>query len=146
MKQVEFEQQVTELKNKKKASLAVIDAMQHEVKEEISAVKRQIYEFHQKLEKLNQKRLIYAEKRKSVENLWNERINKFREENFEALRNLEEVSDWTIARELGKRGYYGNLQSNVMSEEHMINLNKKLNGFTSIEEEEPETSNGIENE
>ena len=128
MTQVEFENQMRELRVQKGVELTVIAKMQGEVKEEIAAIDRKVKELRAEREKLNQQRIMISNRRFDLEREWGEKIKKFFDENFTTTRELENVSDWTLANELRHRGYFGELQHMDKEGEFMENLNAKLNG------------------
>ena len=128
MTQIEFENQMRELRTQKGAELTAIAKMHGEVKEEIAAIDRQVKELLAKREKLNQQRIIFANRRFDLEREWGEKIKKFYDENYTTSRELENVSEWALASELRHRGYTGQLINPEKAEEFMMNLNGKLNG------------------
>lgn len=130
MKQVEFEDQLRELRNQKSAELNAIAKMQGEVKEQISAIDRKIKDLRAEREKLNQQRLIISNHRYEKEREWGEKIRKFMDENFQRTRELENISEWTIIKELRKRGYKGTLENPDKKQDFLETLNKSLNGYT----------------
>lgn len=127
MKQVEFEDQLRELCNQKGAELNAIAKMQGEVKEQISAIDRKIKDLRAEREKLNQQRLIISNHRYEKEREWGEKIRKFMDENFQRTRELENISEWTIIKELRKRGYKGTLENPDKTAEFLQTLNLNLN-------------------
>lgn len=127
MKQVEFEDQLRELRNQKGAELNAIAKMQGEVKEQISAINRKIKDLHAEREKLNQQQLIISNHRYEKEREWGEKIRKFMDENFQRTRELENISEWTIIKELRKRGYKGTLENPDKTAEFLQTLNLNLN-------------------
>lgn len=48
--------------------------------------------------------------------------------NFNTTRELENISEWTLANELRKRGYLGTLINPDKDPDFMLHLNQKLNG------------------
>ena len=70
MKQVEFEAKLRELRTQKGAAVNAIAQMQGEVKEEISAIDRQVKDLRSRREKLNQKRIILSQQRLQTEQYW----------------------------------------------------------------------------
>lgn len=128
MTQIEFENQMRELRTQKSAELTAIAKVQGEIKEEIAAIDRQVKELRAKREKLNQQRIMIANRRFDLEQEWCEKIKKFYDENFTTSRELENVSEWALANELRHRGFTGQLINPEKDEEFMMNLNGKLNG------------------
>lgn len=127
MTQVEFEDQLRELRNQKGAELNAIAKMQGEVKEQISAIERKIRDLRAEMEKLNQQRLIISNHRYEKEREWGEKIRKFMNDNFQRTRELENISEWTIIKELRKRGYKGTLENPDKTAEFLQTLNLNLN-------------------
>lgn len=70
MTQIEFENQMRDLRTQKGAELNAIAKMQGEVKEEIAAIDRQVKELRAKREKLNQQRIMFANRRFDLEREW----------------------------------------------------------------------------
>ena len=128
MTQIEFENQMRELRTQKSAELTAIAKVQGEIKEEIAAIDRQVKELRAKREKLNQQRIMIANRRFDLEQEWCEKIKKFYDENYTTSRELENVSEWALANELRHRGFTGQLINPEKDEEFMMNLNGKLNG------------------
>ena len=128
MTQIEFENKMRELRTQKSAELKAIAKMQGEVKEEIAAIDRQVKELKAKREKLNQQRIMIANRRLDMEQEWAYRIKCFFDQNYTTSRELENVSEWALANELRHRGYTGQLINSEKDEEFMMNLNGKLNG------------------
>lgn len=106
MTQVEFEYQLHDLRSKRHAALLPIIQMQSEVKEEISAIDRQIKSLKAQREKMNQKRILISQQRTQVESEWGGQIAKLIQDNCAVTRELENISDWAIANELKKRGFF----------------------------------------
>ena len=136
MTQIEFENQMRELRTQKGAELTAIAKMQGEVKEEIAAIDRQVKELRAKREKLNQQRIMIANRRFDMEQEWGKRIKDFFDQNYTTSRELENVSEWALANELRHRGYSGQLINPEKAEEFMMNLNGKLNGCVNGKAEE----------
>ena len=131
MTQIEFENELRELRCQKGAAISAIAMMQGEVKEEISAIDRQIKDLRTRREKLNQQRIVLGNQRFAIEKEWGEKIRKFFDENYTTSRELEQVSEWALAAELRHRGYSGHLDNPDKEPEFLDNLNAKLNGAAS---------------
>ena len=136
MTQIEFENQMRELRTQKGAELNAIAKMQGEVKEEIAAIDRQVKELRAKREKLNQQRIMIANRRFDMEQEWGKRIKDFYDQHYTTTRELENVSEWAIANELRHRGFSGTLINPDKEQEFMSNLNAKLNGATDADSED----------
>lgn len=128
MTQIEFENQMRELRVQKGAALTAIARLQGEVKDDMEAIDRQIHELKERKAKLNQQRIALSDRRFALEQEWGKRIKEFFDQNYTTSRELENVSEWALANELRHRGYTGQLINPEKDEEFMMNLNGKLNG------------------
>ena len=136
MTQVEFENQMRELRVQKGVELTVIAKMQGEVKEEIAAIDRKVKELRAEREKLNQQRIMLSQNRFSKEQEWGTRIKDFYDQHYTTTRELENVSEWAIANELRHRGYTGTLINADKEQEFLETLNKKLNGTSDTDSQD----------
>ena len=136
MTQVEFENQMRELRVQKGVELTVIAKMQGEVKEQIAAIDRKVKELKAEREKLNQQRIMLSQNRFAKEQEWGKRIKDFYDQHYTTTRELENVSEWAIANELRHRGFSGMLINPDKEQEFMSNLNAKLNGATDADSED----------
>ena len=136
MTQIEFENQMRELRTQKGAALTAIARLQGEVKDDMEAIDRQIHELKERKAKLNQQRIALSDRRFALEQEWGKRIKDFQDANFTTTRELENISEWTLANELRKRGYSGTLINPDKEQEFMSNLNAKLNGATDADSED----------
>lgn len=136
MTQIEFENQMRELRVKKGAALTAIARLQGEVKDDMEAIDRQIHELKERKAKLNQQRIALSDRRFALEQEWGKRIKDFQDANFNTTRELENVSEWAIANELRHRGFSGTLINPEKEQEFMSNLNAKLNGATDADSED----------
>ena len=105
--------------------------MQNEVKEEIAAKNRQIYELSQQVQKLKVQKAGITERRLKAEKDWGDRIQGFINQYQEqANRSWEAVSTYTIVKELRKRGWQGTIFNNDpdMAEEHKDGVIAAFNG------------------
>ena len=128
MTQIEFENQMRELRVQKGAALTAIARLQGDVKEQIAAIDRKVKELKAEREKLNQQRIALSDRRFALEQEWGKRIKDFQDANFNTTRELENISEWTLANELRKRGYSGKLINLDKDIDFMLHLNQKLNG------------------
>lgn len=135
MTQIEFENQMRELRVQKGAALTAIARLQGEVKDDMEAIDRQIHELKERKAKLNQQRIALSDRRFALEQEWGKRIKDFQDANFNTTRELENVSEWAIANELRHRGFSGTLINPEKEQEFMSNLNAKLNGATDADSE-----------
>ena len=128
MTQIEFENQMRELRVQKGAALTAIARLQGDVKEQIAAIDRKVKELKAEREKLNQQRIALSDRRFALEQEWGKRIKDFQDANYTTTRELENVSEWAIANELRKRGYSGTLVNSDKEPDFIVHLNEKLNG------------------
>ena len=128
MTQIEFENQMRELRTQKGAALTAIARLQGDVKEQIAAIDRKVKELKAEREKLNQQRIALSDRRFALEQEWGKRIKDFQDANFNTTRELENISEWTLANELRKRGYQGTLVNPDKDPDFIEHLNQKLNG------------------
>ena len=128
MTQIEFESQMRELRTQKGAALTAIARLQGEVKDDMEAIDRQIHELKERKAKLNQQRIALSDRRFALEQEWGKRIKEFQDANFTTTRELENISEWTLAKELRKRGYSGKLINLDKDIDFMLHLNQQLNG------------------
>ena len=128
MTQIEFDNQMRELRTQKGAALTAIARLQGDVKEQIAAIDRKVKELKAEREKLNQQRIALSDRRFALEQEWGKRIKEFQDANFTTSRELENISEWTIAKELRKRGYSGTLVNSDKDPDFILHLNQKLNG------------------
>ena len=128
MTQIEFESQMRELRTQKGAALTAIARLQCEVKDDMEAIDRQIHELKERKAKLNQQRIALSDRRFALEQECGMRIRKFQDANFTTSRELENISEFSLARELRERGYSGTLINTDKSPDFMRHLNIRLNG------------------
>ena len=128
MTQIEFENQIRELRTQRDAELTAIARLQGEVKDDMEAIDRQIYQLKERKAKLNQQRHALSDRRLALEQEWVKRIKEFQDANFSTSRELENISEWALAKELRKRGYSGTLINSDKEPDFIEHLNQKLNG------------------
>ena len=126
MTQIEFENQLREMRCQKGAAVSAIAKMQSEVKEEIAGLQRQFDDIKNRLHRLQQERSMLGLKRIAIEKEWADAIKKFTDDNYTTTRALENVSDWALANELCARGFFGNLSNEHREEEFLEKFNAKL--------------------
>ena len=139
MTQVEFENQLRELRSQKAQVMNQFSLMQNEVKEEIAAKNRQIYELSQQVQKLKVQKAGITERRLKAEKDWGDRIQGFINQYQEqANRSWEAVSTYTIVKELRKRGWQGTIFNNDhdMAEEHKEGVIAAFNGAHHFENDD----------
>ena len=121
MTQIEFENQLRELRHQKAQVMNQFSLMQNEIKEEIATKNRQIHELSEQVQRLKVKRAGIQEVRLKTEKEWGGQIqdfiNKYQEQ---AERSWDAVSTYTLVKELRKRGWQGNIFNNDpdMADEH----------------------------
>ena len=128
MTQIEFENQMRDLRVQKGAALTAIARLQGEVKDDMEAIDRQIHELKERKAKLNQQRIALSDRRFALEQGCGKRIKDFQDANFNTTRELENISEWALANELRKRGYVGTLINPDKDPVFIVKLNEKLNG------------------
>lgn len=128
MTQIEFENQIRELRTQRDAELTAFARLQGEVKDDMEAIDRQIYGLKERKAKLNQQRHALSDRRLVLEQEWVKRIKEFQDANFSTSRELENISEWTLAKELRKHGYSGTLINPDKEPDFIEHLNQKLNG------------------
>jgi len=141
MTQVEFENQLRELRGQKAQVMNQFSLMQNEVKEEIAAKNRQIYELSQQVQKLKVQKAGITERRLKAEKDWGDRIQGFiNQYQDQANRSWEAVSTYTIVKELRKRGWQGTIFNNDpdMAEEHKEGVIAAFNGAHHFESDDDE--------
>lgn len=137
MTQVEFENQMRELRHQKAQVMNQFSLMQNEIKEEIAAKNRQIYELGEQVQRLKVQRAGIAERRLKAEKDWGGQIQAFVNEYQEqANRSWDAVSTYTIVKELRKRGWYGTIFNDDpdMADEHKLGVIAVFNGTAKDEE------------
>jgi hypothetical protein len=139
MTQVEFENQLRELRIQKAQVMNQFSLMQNEVKEEIAAKNRQIHELSEQVQRLKVQRAGLNEQRLKAEKVWGDKIqayiNQYQEQ---AERSWDAVSTYTIVKELRKRGWQGTIFNNDpdMAEEHKDGVIAAFNGKAKEDDEE----------
>lgn len=136
MKQVEFEQQLCELKRQKKEAQQPLADMIAELKEQMQVKRRIVHEMSEQIVRLSAERSALAKRVTAIIREYDKKINDFRRENLIVTRNLENVSDWSIARELHKRGYRGTLDNDQKSTDSIATFNANLNSKPKEENED----------
>ena len=131
MTQVEFENQLRELRGQKAQVMNQFSLMQNELKEEIAAKNRQIHELSEQVQKLKVQKFGITERRLKAEKEWNDRIQKYITDFHEQYeRSWDSISTYTIVKELRKRGWQGTIFNNDpdMAEEHKDGVIAAFNG------------------
>ena len=131
MTQIEFENQLRELRCQKAQVMNQFQLMQNEVKEEIAAKNRMIHELSEQVQRLHQQRAAIAERRLKAEKDWGGQIQDFINKNLEQVnRSWDAVSTYTIVKELRRRGWQGTIFNNDpdMAEEHKEGVIAAFNG------------------
>ena len=131
MTQVEFENQLRDLRSQKAQVMNQFSLMQNEITEEIAAKNRQIHDLSEQVQKLKVQKFGITERRLKAEKEWGDRIQGFINEYQEqAERSWDAVSTYTIVKELRKRGWQGTIFNNDpdMAEEHKDGVIAAFNG------------------
>ena len=139
MTQIEFENQLRELRCQKAQVMNQFQLMQNEVKEEIAAKNRMIHELSEQVQRLHQQRAGIAERRLKAEKDWGWQIQDFINKNLEQVnRSWDAVSTYTIVKELRRRGWQGTIFNNDpdMADEHKEGVIAAFNGKAKEEETE----------
>ena len=139
MTQVEFENQLRELRGQKAQVMNQFSLMQNELKEEIASKNRQIHDLSEQVQKLKVQKFGITERRLKAEKEWNDRIQKYITDFHEQYeRSWDAISTYTIVKELRKRGWQGTIFNNDpdMAEEHKDGVIAAFNGKTNETEED----------
>jgi len=139
MTQIEFENQLRELRHQKAQVMNQFSLMQNEIKEEIATKNRQIHELSEQVQRLKVKRAGIQEVRLKTEKEWGVQIQDFISKYQEqAERSWDAVSTYTLVKELRKRGWQGTIFNNDpdMAEEHKDGVIAAFNGKAKEEETE----------
>ena len=139
MTQVEFENQLRELRRQKAQVMNPFTLMQNELKEEIAAKNRQIHELSEQVQKLKMQKFSITERRLKAEKDLNDRIQKYITDFHEQYeRSWDAISTYTIVKELRKRGWQGTIFNNDpdMAEEHKEGVIAAFNGKPNETEED----------
>ena len=121
MTQIEFENQLRELRHQKAQVMNQFNLMQNEIKEEIATKNRQIHELSEQVQRLKVKRAGIQEVRLKTEKEWGVQIQDFISKYQEqAERSWDAVSTYTLVKELRRRGWQGTIFNNDpdMADEH----------------------------
>ena len=139
MTQVEFENQLRELRRQKAQVMNQFSLMQNELKEEIASKNRQIHDLSEQVQKLKVQKFGITERRLKAEKEWNDRIQKYITDFHEQYeRSWDAISTYTIVKELRKRGWQGTIFNNDpdMAEEHKEGVIAAFNGKPNETEED----------
>ena len=139
MTQEEFEKKLAAMKAEKEKEKAGIESWQLEIKQKKAEAHKRAAEAHNAYLLLKAEQQVLATRRIEVEHKWKARLEKFKAENQTEERKLYEVSDFTLVKELRKRGWRGKI---VNSREDMPQEDKieVLNAFNGSEANEEETN------
>lgn len=107
MTQVEFERGLSELRAQANAELQAIESWQVDIKQKIAASHEMRAQIDNEIWRMNAQRKGYSARRMEIERKWKSRIAQFKAENYNEERVLAEVSDYVLAKELARRGWYG---------------------------------------
>lgn len=141
MKQTEFDAQLGQMRRERKQEVDVIANLQADLKEEIAFQNRAINAAHLEVSRLKQQRQTLQVQRAAAERRHNERINAFIKEHQDELEHSwQEVSTYTLIRQLRKRGWRGDLR-NILPDtapDHVARINLALNAEKDEDGEEEE--------
>ena len=137
MTQEEFEKKLAAMKAEKEKEKAGIESWQLEIKQKMAEAKKRAAEAHNAYLLLKTEQQVLATRRIEVEHKWKARLEKFKAENQTEERKLYEVSDFTLVKELRKRGWSGLIVNSRedMPQEHKAEVLKAFNGSEANEEE-----------
>ena len=138
MKQQEFDAQLGQMRRERKQAIDSIASMQADIKEEIAARNRIIDASAAERARLKHQREALHVQRMNIEREYNRRINTFLNDHKEELEtSWQEVSTYTLIKQLRKRGWRGDLR-NIFPDtapEHVERVNIALNADTQDTEE-----------
>ena len=139
MTQIEFENELRDLRCQKAQVMNQFSLMQNEIKEEIAAKNRQIHELSEQVQRLKVQRAGLTERRLKAEKEWGDKIQSYINDYQEkAERSWEAISTYTIVKELRRRGWQGTIFNNdpEMAEEHKEGVIAAFNGKAKEETDE----------
>ena len=141
MNQIEFEKQVREMRQQKAQELNPLQLMAAELKEEIAAKNRQIHELQEQLQKLKAQKAALNERQIRITQKWGGQIQNFiKKYQQEAEHSWDNISTYTIVKQLRKRGWEGDIYNNdpAMADEHKQGVIAAFTGKWNPEEDNKE--------
>lgn len=138
MNQIEFEKQVREMRQQKAQELNPLELMAVELKEEIAAKNRQIHELQEQLQKLKAQKAALNERQIRITQKWGGEIQNFiKKYQQEAEHSWDNISTYTIVKQLRKRGWEGDIYNNdpAMADEHKQGVIAAFTGKWNPEDE-----------
>lgn len=140
MKQMDYDNALSELKEKKNAPIRELRKVQQELKEEADNLGRTTHEMLARMKKLKSQARAIGIRIMEMEGDASREIRRFKDENQTSERKLSEVSDWALINELKARGYYGTIEHDERDAEWMQNFQSKFLKGTppSLEDVEPQ--------
>jgi len=129
MTQVEFEKHLNAIKARKNEELDTIAGWQMEIKTKIAIQRQRLQEAELELTKLRAEQRGLAAKRVEVERKWAARLAQFKAENYGESREMENISDYALVKELAMRGWHGPIynEREDMAEDHKEGVISKFN-------------------
>lgn len=106
MTQIEFENQVREMRSQMKQELNHISQMQNDTKEEIAALNHQINNLQDQVTRLKMQKQALHSRRLKIEKKWTEKIDAFNREWWDKFETTDStISDYTLVKILARRGW-----------------------------------------
>ena len=128
MKQIEFEDELREMKRQKNEAIRPINDMQLKCKEDMVLLNQQLTALYKQKSRLKAECTNLASMRNEVEKKWAAKIDAFYKENHTCERQLEDLSVWSLVNELLARGFTGSLVNAECDEKYLADINRKLSG------------------
>lgn len=124
MTQAEFEKGLAALKAERQSELQAIETWQVELKQKMADAHNFRTHFEGMVSRLKAERQSLASRRVEVERKWQARIEEYKAENYSETRELENISDFALVKELSKRGWHGGIwnEREDMADEHKENV------------------------
>lgn len=134
MKQTEYESKLIELKQKYQARIAQLIVSSNELAEQQASVRRERAERDSVLKRIKQQIAFYNGEIDRLLEEKKQKVADFKVENASYERQLEEVSDWALVKELVARGFTGEINHPAKNEIFMENLKRFFAGDKPAEE------------
>jgi hypothetical protein len=129
MTQVEFEKQLNGMKADYHRELEAIEKWQVELKRDIAEKTKQRTDVEGAISRMKAEKRGLAARRMEIQQKWQRRIEQFKNDNYSEERRLESVSDFTLVKELAKRGWHGPIwnEREDMADTHKDDVVKTFN-------------------
>ena len=120
MKQTEFEKGLAELKAARNRVMEVVESWQVELKQKMAEQQKRRTEAEGAISKLKAEKVALASRRLELDRKWRAKIEQFKADNYSETRELENISDYALVKELAKRGWQGSICNNRedMADDH----------------------------